>query len=65
MPKENYYVSYVLGQDKLKKKKGNFKNIKKFIKENKLIVTTFIIFILCLNLNVILIFNFLKILEKM
>lgn len=67
MPKNNVFnVCYtsVLGQANVKKEK-KFKNkFKKIIKANKLITGTFLIFIMCFVLNIVLIYNFMSILKN-
>lgn len=67
MPKNNIYnVSYtsVLGQDSVKTKK-NINFFKKFKKTNKLIITIFMIFLMCFVLNIVLIYHFINILKNM
>ena len=62
--KENVFkVEYtsVLGNT-LKEKR--ISKIKKFIKTNKIISITVLVFVMCFSLNVIMIYNFMKILEN-
>ena len=62
--KENVFkVEYtsVLGNT-LKEKRTS--KIKKFIKTNKIISITVLVFVMCFSLNVIMIYNFMKILEN-
>lgn len=64
--KENIFnVKYtsVLGEKTNKDKKWT-SSILEFIHNNKLITITLIIFVMCLSLNFILIYNFMKILEN-
>ncbi len=63
--KENVFkVEYtsVLGG---KTRRNSTSKIKKFIKSNKIISITILIFIMCFSINIILIYNFMKILENM
>ena len=46
-------------------KKNRTSKIKKFIKNNKIISITILVFVMCFSLNVIMIYNFMKILENM
>ena len=46
----------------LKKEKTRTGKIKEFIKKNKILTTTILIFCMCLSLNFILIYNFMKLL---
>lgn len=67
MSKENIFkIRYtsVLEQRKSKTKERTSK-IREFIQKNKLITVTATIFTMCLSLNMILIYNFMKILENM
>lgn len=67
MPKNNVFnVSYtsVLGQANVKKEKKIKNKLKKIIKANKLITGTFLIFIMCFVLNIVLIYNFMSILKN-
>ena len=65
--KENVFkVDYtaVLGREKIKKKRWT-SSLKEFIVNNKLITLTIVVFSVCLTLNLVLIYNFMKILENM
>ena len=65
--KENIFkVNYtsVLGRENIKKKKWT-SHLKEFIVNNKLITMTIVIFCLCFTLNLVLIYNFMRILENM
>lgn len=67
MPKNNVFnVSYtsVLGQANVKKENKIKNKFKKIIKANKLITGTFLIFIMCFVLNIVLIYNFMSILKN-
>ena len=65
--KENVFrATYapVLGQSFNKHKKRT-SSIIKFIRNNKILTTVTVIFFMCVSLNFILIYNFMKILENM
>lgn len=62
--KENVFkVGYapVIGEKKIKRKKWTSRIIK-FIYKNKILTTAAIVFIMCVTLNIILIYNFMRIL---
>ncbi len=64
--KENVYnVKYtsILEGREFKKRKWT-SNLKKFIRENKIISISIVIFFMCVGMNLILIYNFLKILQQ-
>ena len=56
------YTSVLNGNLSKQKKRTN--HIIKFIRENKLVSITMIIFVVCVSFNFILIYNFMKILEN-
>ena len=53
--------SSIIGQE-LKEKR--FTRIKKFIKKHRLISITFLIFLMCLSFNLVMIYNFMRIIES-
>lgn len=64
--KENIYdVKYtsILKRNNFKKRKWT-SNLKKFIHENKIISISIVIFIMCIGMNLFLIYNFMKILQE-
>jgi len=61
--KENIFnVKYTSVLEKRGKKKRWTSNIVRFIRDNKLISISIIVFLMCVGINLILIFNFFKIL---
>jgi len=64
--KENIYdVKYtsILKENKLKKREWT-SNLKKFIRENKIISISIVIFIMCVGMNLTLIYNFIRVLQE-
>lgn len=61
--KENIFnVKYTSVLEKKDKKRTS--NMIRFIRENKLISISIIVFLMCVGMNLILIFNFFKILQQ-
>ncbi len=61
--KENIFnVKYTSVLEKRDKKRTS--NMIRFIRENKLISISIIVFLMCVGMNLILIFNFFKILQQ-
>jgi len=63
--KENVFKTQYTSVLESTLKKNRTSKILKFIKKNKLISITILVFSTCFSLNIILIYNFLKILENM
>lgn len=64
--KENIYdVKYTsILKEKNSDKRKRTSNLKKFIRENKIISISIVLFIMCVGMNLILIYNFMKILQE-
>ena len=63
--KENIFgVKYTSVLEKKSTKKKRTSAFVKFIRENKLISISIIVFLICVGMNLILIFNFFKILQQ-
>ena len=61
LKEKKYYAELI--KKKETKKRGWTSNFLKYLKRNKIISISIILFFLCVNLNIFLIFKFLKILQ--
>ena len=64
--KENIYdVKYTsILKERNSDKRKRTSNLKRFIRENKIISISIVLFIMCVGMNLILIYNFMKILQE-